>query len=149
MALWLSLIAAILVVIASAAGIVSTDTYVRETSSGAIQGMSQDIVNLVAVTILLISAYFVNRGSIKAFLVWSGVLIYLVYTYTIYAFAVHYNRLFLLYVAILGLSLYALVVTVVTPHLDRLAPIVALTTKARPVSVFFGVVALLFYGQWL
>ncbi len=148
-ALWLSVIAAILVMIASAAGILSQATYAHETSSGAIQGMSQDIVNLVAVTILLISAYFVNRGSIKAFLVWSGVLLYLVYTYVIYAFDVHYNRLFLMYVAILGLSLYALAISVVNLPLAKLAPTFATMTKARPVSVFFGVVALLFYGQWL
>ena len=63
--------------------------------------------------VLFIAAYFVNKGSVKAFLVWSGVLLYLIYAYVIYAFDVHFNSLFLVYVAILGLSFYALVGSVI------------------------------------
>jgi hypothetical protein len=37
-----------------------------------------------------------------------GLLIYVVYSYVLYAFFVHFNALFLAYVAILGLSAYAL-----------------------------------------
>lgn len=50
----------------------------------------------------------VSKGSVKAFLVWSGVPLYLIYAYVIYAFDIHFNRLFLVYVAILGLSFVAL-----------------------------------------
>ena len=70
-ALWLSVIDALLVLLASASGIFLTNTYARETTSWAVQGIGQDIVNLVAVVVLFIAAYFVNKGSVKAFLVWS------------------------------------------------------------------------------
>jgi len=103
-ALWLSVIDALLVLLASASGIFLKSIYARETPSWAVQGIGQDIVNIVAVVVLLIAVSFVNKESVKAFLVWSGVLLYLIYAYVIYAFDVHFNSLFLVYVAILGLS---------------------------------------------
>jgi hypothetical protein len=93
--LWLSVIDALLVLLASVAGIFLKGIYARETPSGALQAIGQDIVNLAAVVVLCSAAYFVSKGSVKAFLVWSGVLLYLLYGYSIYAFDIHFNRLFL------------------------------------------------------
>ena len=45
----------------------------------------------------------------RAQLIWLGVLVYLIYTYVTYAFVVRFNPLFLVYVALLGCSLYALI----------------------------------------
>src|ERR1700738_4571234 len=129
-ALWLSVIDALLVLLASVSGIFLKSVYARETPSWAVQGIGQDIVNLVAVMVLLIAAYFVNNGSVKAFLVWSGVLLYLLYAYVIYAFDIHFNSLFLVYVAIVGLSFYALVGSVRHLHLNDLRASFSATTKA-------------------
>jgi hypothetical protein len=148
-ALWLSVIDALLVLLASASGIFLKRIYARETPSWAVQAIGQDIVNLVAVVVLLIAAYFVNKGSVKAFLVWSGVLLYLLYAYIIYAFDVHVNSLFLVYVAILGLSFYALVSSVMHMHLDGLQASFSANTKARAVSVFLLVLGIVFYLLWL
>jgi hypothetical protein len=148
-ALSLSVIDALLVLLASASGIFLKSIYARETSSWAVQGIGQDTVNLVAVVVLFIAAYFVNKGSVKAFLVWSGVLLYLLYAYIIYAFDVHFNSLFLVYVAILGLSFYALVSSVMHMHLDGLQASFSANTKARAVSVFFLVLGIVFYLLWL
>jgi hypothetical protein len=98
---------------------------------------------------LLIAVSVASKGSVKAFLVWIGVLISLMYSYVIYAFAVHFNSLFLVYVAILGLSFYTLLGSILRLHVDRLQPYFAANTKARPVSVFLLLVALLFYILWL
>src|SRR5437763_3408097 len=148
-ALWLSVIDAILVLVASFAGLFLKNTYARETTSYALQSVGQDIENSVAAVALLIMIYFVSKGSVKAFLVWLGVLLALIYSYAIYAFAVHFNSLFLVYVAILGLSFYTLVGSLIHLHLDSLQPNFAANTKTRPVSVFLLVVAILFYLQWL
>jgi len=148
-ALWLSVVDVFLVLIASVSGIMFNGIYARETPSWAAQGMSQDIVNLIAVVALLVSAYAVSKGAVKAFLVWSGVLLYLVYAYCIYAFDVHYNRLFLVYVAILGLSLYALVSGVVHLQFDRLHTSFFAATPARLVSSFLLILGILFYLLWL
>jgi len=147
-ALWLSALVAILVLLASGAGLLLTSTYARETPSWAVQGIGQDIVNLIAALALVITAYLVNKGSVKAFLVWSGVLLYLIYAYVIYAFDVHFNRLFLVYVAILGLSFYALVGSVIRLHLDQFQTSFAANTTARAVSVFLLVLGILFYLLW-
>jgi len=147
-ALWLSVIDALLVLLASASGIFLTSIYTRETPSWAVQGIGQDIVNIVAVVVLLIAVSFVNKGSVKAFLVWSGVLLYLIYAYVIYAFDVHFNSLFLVYVAILGLSFYALVGLVIHLHLDQFQASFSANTKARAVSVFLLVLGIVFYLLW-
>src|SRR6266480_5109768 len=148
-ALWLSVIDGILVLVASFAGLFLKHTYARETTSYALQSVGQDFENSVAAVALLITVYFVSKGSVKAFLVWLGVLLALIYSYVIYAFAVHFNSLFLLYVAILGLSFYALIGSLIHFHLDNLQPSFAANTKARPVSIFLLVIAILFYFQWL
>ena len=148
-ALWLSVIDAFLVLLASASGIFLKSIYARETPSWALQGLGQDIVNLVAVVVLFIAAYFVNKGSVKAFLVWGGVLLYLLYAYIIYAFDVHFNSLFLVYVAIVGLSFYALVGSVRHLHLNDLQASFSATTKARLVSVFLLVLGIVFSLLWL
>lgn len=147
-ALWLSVLDALLVFLASASGIFLKSTYARETPSWAVQGIGQDIVNLVAALTLLIVAYLVNRGSVKAFLVWSGVLLYLIYAYVIYAFDVHFNRLFLVYVAILGLSFYALVDSVIHLHLNQFRTSFSAMSRARVVSMFFLLLGIVFYLLW-
>jgi hypothetical protein len=61
-----------------------------------------------------VAAYFASRGSTRAYLVWMGLLVYSAYTYAIYTFAVHFGPLFLLWVAVLGLSAYALTGAIAT-----------------------------------
>jgi hypothetical protein len=138
-----------LVLFASSAGLFFKSTYARETTSYAIQSVGQDIENIVAAAALLLMVYFISKGSVKAFLVWMGVLLALIYSYAIYAFAVHFNSLFLVYVAILGLSFYTLVGSLIHLHLEDLQPSFDGNTKARPVGMFLLVVAILFYLQWL
>jgi hypothetical protein len=147
--IWLTLVIVMLVLIASSAGLFVKSIYARETMSWTVQTYGQDIANLVAALTLLITVYFVNKGSVKAFLLWIGVLLALVYPYIIYAFDIHFNSLFLVYVAIVGLSFYALVGRLIGLHLGSLQPHFATNIKARPVSVFLLLVAVLFSLLWL
>lgn len=134
-ALWLSVLVAFLVLIASSAGLLLKSLYARETMSWTVQAYGQDIANIVAAAALFIAVYFISKGSVKAFLVWMGVVIALMYPYIIYAFAIHFNSLFLVYVAIVGLSFSTLLGSMM--HLDNLQPFFAATTKARLVGVFY------------
>lgn len=147
--LWLSVLVALLVLIASSVGLFLKSIYARETMSWSVQTFGQDIANLVAAVALLLAAYGVSKGSVKALLVWMGVLLALLYAYVIYAFDIHFNSLFLVYVAIIGLSFYTLVSSVMHLHLDRLQPYFAANTTARPVSVFLLLLAVLFSLLWL
>jgi hypothetical protein len=74
--------------------------------------VGQDLGNLPVVAALLWSATSLRRrGSLPALAIWLGCLIYLVYAFVIYAFAVHFTALFLAYVAVLGCSFHALAST--------------------------------------
>ncbi len=112
MKVWIifSYILVVLVSIASLLGLFHPDTYSLETDNWTLQARGQDIGNLLAVLVLLVSTYTLNKRSAKAFFAWMGTLLYFIYAYLIYAFFVHFNFLFLLYVAILGLSFYSLIV---------------------------------------
>jgi hypothetical protein len=113
--------------------------------------MGQDVVTLVvALPALVIGAILASRGSERGRLVWLGVLVYVVYTYAMYAFAIRFNPMFLVYVALLGCSLYALIGGLATTDLEALK--VRFTHRRTPVkavSVFLAVVAILFYFVWL
>lgn len=98
----------VLVAIASLLGLFAPSIYGQETANWALQAKGQDIGNLLAAAVLIVSGYRYCKRSYISALVWLGSLLYLVYAYTIYAMAIHLNGLFLVYVAILGLSAYAL-----------------------------------------
>ena len=145
----LSLIAAGLSCATSLAGILRPDTYARDPRTWAVQAVAQDWANLLAVAGLVWSAVVLRRGSPRALYVWLGCLLYLIYAFAIYAFAVRFNHLFLAYVAVLGLSFYALVGAVA--QLD----VTEATTPLRGQPHLAGagnllvIIGILFGGLWL
>lgn len=108
--LWLSFPIAALAVTGSVIGIVLDDRiYGEETADWAAQSVGQDIANLIAFPALVVLALFALKGSLRAYLAWAGVLAYSTYTYAIFVFDVHFGPLFLVWVAVFGLSLYTLI----------------------------------------
>lgn len=106
----LSLPIALLATAGSLVGILFDESiYGQETANWAAQSVGQDIANLIAFPALLVAAFFAARGSMRAYLVWLGLLVYSAYTYAIYSFALHFGPLFLVWVATFGLSIYALI----------------------------------------
>jgi hypothetical protein len=141
---------AFLVALASAAGIFLESVYAKETVSWAAQGVGQDVVNLVLVfPALLVAGYLANKRSLRGLLVWLGLLLYIVYSYLLYAFFVHFNFLFPVYVATLGLSFYALLGSAISLGVSDLAPRFAANNQAKPVSIYLMIVGLLFGFLWL
>lgn len=149
---WLSLTLpiAVIVGIASAAGAVLPSTYARETASWSAQGIGQDFANLLVVLpVLVVTADRAERGSLRAFLIWQGLLAYLVYSYVLYAFFVHFGRLFLFYVAALGFSFYALIGSVLTTDVEALSWNLARTRQRRMMSGWLTTVGALFALLWI
>jgi len=107
--LWFSVPLVILGCATSVAGIFVDAVYARETSSWRAEAVGQDIANLVVLPALLALAYGAARGSIAAYLAWLGTVVYTAYAFAIYVFAVHFGPLFLLYVAVFGLAVWALI----------------------------------------
>jgi hypothetical protein len=93
----------------SLAGLTFPSLYARESASWTAQALGQDWVDLLlAVPWLVIAGLGARRGSRRALLLLGGGLAYTVYELVIYAFAVRFNALFLVYCATLGLALFSL-----------------------------------------
>ncbi|MEE4311490.1 MAG: hypothetical protein V2J62_06430 [candidate division KSB1 bacterium] len=146
----LSILLVITLGIASFFGIFVPGTYERETASMAAQGIGQDIVNLFfALPILIISLVFVHRNSKIAWLIFSGTLFYIMYSFVIYGFGVNFNRMFLIYCATLGLSLYALILVMIKLSSMDAGAWFEDKIPHRPIGIYMIVVAGLFYLLWL
>lgn len=147
--LWLAIPIAVLAICGSMAGILIDRIYMRETSAWAAQGVGQDVANLLIFPCFLVLAYYAARGSLKAFLAWVGLLVYAAYTYAIYAFDVHFGPLFLLYVAVFGLAIWALVGSLASIDPTRVKASFASPGPTRLVSAFLMTVAGGFSLLWL
>lgn len=147
--IWLSVLVSVLVTITSISGIFFTKTYSRETEAWAVQAIGQDYVNLVAVALLLVTMYYVSKKSFRAYLVWLGTYIYLIYSFAIYAFSVHFNFLFLAYVAILGMAFYTLAGGLMAVDTAKLSTSSLSTTTSKRVSGLLMGIGILFGSLWL
>ena len=143
---WLTLSVALL----AAAGLLAADRiYNQETSVLFDQATAQDVVTLLPVAPLLAYlAVSARRGSLSAFLCLPGLLAFTVYNYAIYAFSIHFGPLFLVWVAILGLSIFALVGALATADMPAIKQRFAGRAMPRP-AWFLIVVAVLFVLLWL
>lgn len=146
----LSLATAVLGAIGSVIALLDVERfYGAETETFIDQAVAQDIVNLAIVLPLM--AFFTwraLRGSTASFLVWLGFLTFTVYNYFIYTFSIHFGPLFLLWVAVLGTSIFALVGGALS--LDANAVANALDfRKERLTAGFLMLTAFLFAALWL
>jgi len=134
----------------SAAGLWWRPLYAHETRSWAAQGIGQDAVNLfVAVPLLVTALIGIRRHSWRAFLLWLGVVIYLAYSYVLYAFFVHLGPAFPAYVALLGLSCYALLTAAIQMPRPLIVRELAAMPRDVPAETLLFVQAALFGAAWL
>lgn len=145
----ISVLITVLVAVASLLGIFNPQTYIKETTNWALQARGQDIGNLLAIISLLVSVYFLSKKSLKAYFVWLGVLFYLIYAYLIYSFAAHFNFLFLVYVAILGLSIYTLIGGLLGQNHSILLKKISYNSKTKAAAILLIVIGVLFGFLWL
>jgi hypothetical protein len=108
----------------SLAGLLSS-AYARETTAWIAQAIGQDWFDLViAAPWIAICGVAARTGGYRWSVLLAGAYAYTVYEMFIYAFAIHFNALFLVYCATLGLSGFALVAIVLDlsrriEHIDR------------------------------
>lgn len=85
--------------------------YARDSISCAAQARGQDAVTLlIGVPLLLVGTYLMRKGSLHGKMLQAGALGYMLYTYASYSYLSMYNALFLLYVVLFGLSLFAFII---------------------------------------
>lgn len=84
------------------------------------QGIAQDYITLfVAVPLLFISIFMVKKKSLKGRYLLAGTFGYILVTYLFYLTMAIYNALFLVYIALAGLSFFSLFVIVRTFNSDE------------------------------
>ncbi len=114
------------------------------------QALAQDVANLALVApAWLISATLALRGSMRAYLLWLGVLTFTVYNYVIYAFSIPFGPLFLLWVAVLGMSIYSLIGGVVSASHKSVQASFADDKRVTVTAWFLMVIGVMFALLWL
>lgn len=84
--------------------------YRYDSLSYAAQAIAQDTITLILGIPLLVSGIiWARKGSLRGHLLLTGMLGYFLYTYTSYSFLSAYNPLFLVYVALFSLTLFAFI----------------------------------------
>lgn len=148
--LWLSIVAAILSITGNILALSINRIYASLTPVFLPQALAQDLANLALIApFWLILAALALRGSLRAYLLWLGVLTFTVYNYVIYTFSVPFEVLFLLWIAVLGMSLFSLIGGVTSVDHKMVA---SAFTSRRAVLVaawFLIVTAVLFGLLWL
>lgn len=148
--LWLTVAAAVVSAAGCVAGLLqATAVYGDETRMLADAATAQDLVGLaVVVPLLLILSLAAAQGSLTCWLCCLGCLGFTVYNYAIYAFSIHFGPLFLVWVAVLGLSLFALItgLVLIDPQLIRYR---CADVSTRLPGWFLVSMAVLFTLVWL
>jgi len=144
-----SLPLALLLAAVSLAGIFTPGFYASETLNWEIQSRGQDIMDLcLVVPVLLISGFAAADGNKTAATIWAGTLVYIVYTFIIYCFDVHFNSLFYCYCLTLGISFYALIYFFTSTARNISSTAVPASVR-KTTAIYFMVISIAFYFLWL
>jgi len=134
----------------SYSGVFVPTTYERDSTSMAVQGIGQDMVNLfIVVPLLIVFLIMIQKLGKKSYYIFTGILFYILYSFIIYSFGVHFNRLFLFYCLTLGSALYVFIL--MNSELNRIK-VEQRFSDAIPrwhIGIFLIFIALVFYFLWL
>lgn len=146
----LSTVLVIALTIVSFFGAFDAVTYEQDAASMAAEGAGQDLVNLFfVVPLLVISLISILRNSRIASFILGGTVFYILYSSFIYAFGLHFNRLFLPYCLILGSSLYLFILIILELSRMDVRNWFGENVPIRLTGVYLLLISALFYMLWL
>jgi hypothetical protein len=108
------------------------------------------VMLIVAIPTLLASMIFSRRGSLRALITWLGAVIEIAYNAAVFAFSIHFDSLFLMYVAMFSLSVWSIVSLV--PGIDVEAIRQSFSSRAalrRGLAVYSFIAAAFFFVFWM
>ncbi len=147
--LWLSALIALLGIPVHLTGLLVPEIY-RDPAVLVPQNLGTDLVTLcVAIPLLATAAIAMQRGSVRARLLWLGALGYLVYAYGMYALGVRWNPLFLAYLALFGVSFFTLTVGLIRTDATRMRDSAQGRAPVRSVAAYLIAIAVIVAGLWL
>ena len=107
------------------------------------------IVLVVGVPVLAGAMTLTARGSLRALVVWLGVTCYLLYNAVMFVFATPFNRLFLVYVAMLSFALWSIVAVLVQTDVAAFGRHVSPDLPAHGIAIYAWVIVGLNVAIWL
>ena len=112
--------------------------------------IGQDLITLfVALPLLVTTLWQVRHGSLRALLLWSGLLVYIAYSYAYYLISPEFNPLYLAYISIVSMSGYALLYLLLSIDADMLRTRFNGSTPVRWAGGFLVLMALLMAAKWI
>ena len=148
--IWLIIPIAALIIVAAGSGLFIQDVYKASSIFVAGIALGADVVTLfIALPLLIISAIYTKRGSQRAKLICLGILGYVMYNYLLIAFMVSFNLFFLVYLALLGFSAFALLSGLLDTSFEKVKALFPDNAPVRFVSICFFAVVAIFYPVWL
>lgn len=146
----LTLFTTLLMVYAAFQGVFNPNTFAKDSKSFGTQGIGQDFVNLFFVApLLLISLILFLKENKIGYYLFGGTVLYILYSYIIYAFGVHFNHLFLIYSLLFSFSLYLFIIFMMEFSAKEIKSWFQEQIPAKTMSIFMIVVAVMFYFIWL
>jgi len=135
--------------VASVGGLAVNGLYTDDSQWLIAAGRGGDLVTLaLVVPVLVIAMAFALRGSIRARLVWGGLLAYGVYKFAFYVFGAAFNDVFLAHVVAFSTSIFALIVWATGLDVRAIAARFGPRTPRRTVAVLLLGVAAIFGTLW-
>jgi hypothetical protein len=147
--LWLSGLIVLLAVPTHLTGLLVPSIY-RDPAILLPQNLGTDLVTLlVGIPLLAVTTLGMRQGPVPVRVLWLGALGYLVYVYGMYALGVRRNELFLVYVALFGLSLFALILGLTSTDATQVRAGLVTRAPVRAVAAYLIVVAVMVAALWL
>ncbi len=145
----LSSVLALIAVVASAIGFFNPGIFRDPAMTAGNARGTALVILVVAVPLLVGSMVMAMRGSARAGIVWLASLAYILYNSVLFCFAMTFNRLFLVYVAIFALSLWSLVTVLLQVDADSLRERFSSRMPVRGFAVYLVMSAILFAFAWM
>jgi hypothetical protein len=140
---------AVMVLMCATAGLFVPDFY-RLVNPILLPGSyGQDWMSLAAAPLLLWAIQAGKRGSRRGLIVWLGLLTYCLYAYALYAFGPQYTTLYPLYLAIVGLSAFALLMVSLSLDIQAFCADLRGHLPTRWIITLFGAIVISLAPAWL
>jgi hypothetical protein len=146
---WLSWLIAAFTLIASVGGLFIGNLY-QDNELVKKTWFINDLLTLVVMTPLLVgSLILAMRQSQRAQLVWVAMLGYMLYNYAFYLFGAAFNVFFLIYVAIVSLSMFALIFALSSLDVTAISQSFRTSTPVRWISGFMVFIGAFLGFKWI
>lgn len=145
----MGLLIALLLVVTAGAGVIVDGLYSPFLNEDLVAfQFFQDLLSLLLAPVLLAAIFLAQRGSLRAFVLWVGIMIYVAYYYAFYAFDFVYTLYYPLYLALIGLATYSLIGLLGSLDWQRFVQHIGPKMPVRLIGIVLGI-TVLFTPIWL